>query len=130
MLAVEDKPDLRRVVVRQLNELGYRVLEAEDAASAIAMLEAEPVDLLLTDVVMTGGTSGYELAQTVSARWPVVKIILTSGFPELQVGAGALPSHLRLLTKPYRREDLGRALRQALDDAAPPLAEPVPASAG
>jgi PAS domain S-box-containing protein len=117
VLAVEDNASLRRVVVRQLTELGYRVVEAEDALSALRVLDAEPVDLLFTDIVMPGGASGYELARTVRSRWPEIKIVLTSGFPENKINddGDANERHLRLLSKPYRRDDLGRLIREVLD---------------
>jgi PAS domain S-box-containing protein len=117
VLAVEDNASLRRVVVRQLTELGYRVVEAEDAQSALRVLDAEPVDLIFTDIVMPGGTSGYELARTVLSLWPAIKIVLTSGFPENKINddGDATERHLRLLSKPYRRDDLGRLIREVLD---------------
>ena len=117
VLAVEDNVSLRRVVVRQLTELGYRVVEAEDAQSALRVLDAEPVDLIFTDIVMPGGASGYELARTVRLRWPAVKIVLTSGFPENKINddGDANERPLRLLSKPYRRDDLGRIIRDVLD---------------
>jgi len=117
VLAVEDNASLRRVVVRQLTELGYRVLEAENAQTALRVLESEPVDLLFTDIVMPGGTSGYELARTVLSRWPQIQIVLTSGFPENKINGDGDGNerHLRLLSKPYRRDDLGRVIRDVLD---------------
>jgi CheY-like chemotaxis protein len=115
VLAVEDNSSLRRVVVRQLTELGYRVLEAEDAQTALQVLESENVDLLFTDIVMPGGTSGYEIARTVQSRWPAIKVVLTSGFPENKINGSADAQNLRLLSKPYRRDDLGRLIREVLD---------------
>jgi PAS domain S-box-containing protein len=115
VLAVEDNAGLRRVVVRQLTELGYRVLEAEDAQTAFQILESGGVDLLFTDIVMPGGTSGYELARTVLSRWPAIKIVLTSGFPENKINGDPNAPSLRLLSKPYRRDDLGRLIREVLD---------------
>jgi CheY-like chemotaxis protein len=115
ILAVEDNASLRRVVVRQLTELGYRVLEAEDAQNAFRILESEPVDLLFTDIVMPGGTSGYEIARTALSRWPAIKIVLTSGFPEYKINGEGAGTNLRLLSKPYRRDDLSRIVREVLD---------------
>jgi PAS domain S-box-containing protein len=115
VLAVEDNASLRRVVVRQLTELGYRVIEAEEAQMALRLLEREPVDLLFTDIVMPGGTSGYELARTALSRWPAIKIVLTSGFPENKINDDPNAPSLRLLSKPYRRDDLGRTIRDVLD---------------
>jgi len=117
VLAVEDNAALRRVVVRQLSELGYRVLEAENAAEAIGVMERHGVDLLLADVVMPGGTDGVELASQVQERWPKIRAVFTSGFPEtsLSGSVGSLGPGTRLLSKPYRKEDLASAVRAALD---------------
>jgi PAS domain S-box-containing protein len=118
VLAVEDNEALRRVVVRQLNDLGYRVIEAPDGASALKVLESEPVDLLFTDIMMPGGMSGYDLARNALARWPSLKVLLTSGFPETKLngdGNGNSPVKMHLLTKPYRKDDLAIVLRKALD---------------
>ena len=102
-------------VVRQLTELGYRVLEAEDAQTALRIIESEPVDLLFTDIVMPGGISGYEIADRVLSRWPQIKVVLTSGFPENRGNGDPIARGLRLLSKPYRRDDLGRIIREVLD---------------
>jgi CheY-like chemotaxis protein len=116
VLAVEDNAGLRKVVVRQLKELGYRVLEAETAAGALAILETETAALVLTDVVMPGGMSGIALAKEVSERWPQTRIVLTSGFPEGGLGeAEDINAFGRLLSKPYRRADLAHALKEALE---------------
>lgn len=118
VLAVEDNEGLRRVVVRQLNDLGYHVLEAPDGAAALKVLEREPVDLLFTDIMMPGGMSGYDLAKNAVARWPSLKVLLTSGFPETKLnGNGNASVKMHLLTKPYRKDDLASALRKALDGA-------------
>ncbi len=115
VLVVEDNASLRRVVVRQLTELGYRVLEAADAQTALRVIESERVDLILTDVVMPGGTSGYDIARAVLSRWPAIKIVLTSGFPENKINGDANTPSLPLLSKPYRRDELGRLIRDVLE---------------
>jgi PAS domain S-box-containing protein len=114
VLAVEDNPGLRRVVVRQLSEVGYRVLEAEDARAALTILESEPVAVLFTDVVLPGGVSGYDLVSTALARWPAIKIVLTSGFPERQIADEGRLQNVELLSKPYRREDIARTISKVL----------------
>jgi len=117
ILVVEDNEGIRRAVRRMLTQLGYRVIEAENATEALEVLAAEPVVLLFTDVVMPGAMDGVELARAAMARWPDLKVILTSGFPESRLsGNGEAPAGLRLLSKPYRREELARALREALDE--------------
>ena len=115
ILAVEDNPGLRQLVVRQLKQLGYRCLEAEDGPSALRMLEANEVHLLFSDVIMPGGMSGYELGRAARNRWPKLKVLLTSGFPEEKLnGNGEPPWSMRLLLKPYRKEDLALLLREVL----------------
>ncbi|HVY18601.1 MAG TPA: MASE4 domain-containing protein [Bauldia sp.] len=115
VLAVEDVAALRRVVVRQLTDLGYRVLEAENAADALEVLAKEKVDLLFTDVILAGGQTGFDLARAARARWPNLKVVFTSGFPDNKLGNGSGPAATgKLLGKPYRKEDLAKALRAAL----------------
>jgi PAS domain S-box-containing protein len=120
VLVVEDNAALRRVVVRQLDELGYRVLEAENAATGLRLLEQETIHLLLTDVVLPGGTDGRELARRARECWPNIKIVFTSGFSEARLSGNAsrLSSCTPLLTKPYRKEELASAARKALDRVA------------
>ena len=115
VLVVEDNPGLRHIVLQQLTKFGYRVVEAENAVAALAILEGgRHVDLLFSDVVMPGGMGGVELACLVRARWPGLRILLTSGFPEVLVKGAPTLAGVRLLGKPYREEALSRALREAL----------------
>jgi PAS domain S-box-containing protein len=114
VLAVEDNPGLRRVVARQLTDIGYRVIEAEDAGAALLRLQQEGVAVLFTDVVLPGGTSGYELARRAQALRPDIKIVLTSGFPENRIADGGNLPNIKLLSKPYRREDIARVIAAAL----------------
>lgn len=119
VLLVEDNEAMRRVARRQLEALGYRVLEADRAAAALEILAADPVDILFSDIVMPGGVSGFDLARIAIARWPGLRVLLSSGFPEAKMqGNGETIAGVRLLSKPYRREDLARALRESLE--APP----------
>jgi PAS domain S-box-containing protein len=120
VLVVEDNAPLRRVATRQLGELGYRVLAAENATAGLRLMEQQSIDLLLTDVVMPGGVNGRELARQARQRWPRIKVVFTSGFSEARLNhaAGSLSSFTPLLGKPYRKEDLANAARQALDRVA------------
>ena len=118
ILVVEDNAGLRRIVVRQLRDSGYHVLEAPDADVAMAILEGpEPIHLLLTDIVMPGTMDGRDLARTAVRRRPLLRVLLTSGFPDARVaGGGGLVTETRLLSKPYRKEELRRAVREILDE--------------
>jgi PAS domain S-box-containing protein len=117
ILVVDDNEPIRRAVRRQLTQLGYRVLEASSAAAALEVLGREQIALLLTDIVMPGEMNGIELTRTAMARSPGLKVVLTSGFPEARVNGTSEPiAGLRLLNKPFRREELARTLREILDN--------------
>ena len=117
VLVVEDNEALRRVVARQVTDLGYRVIAVQDAAEALSLLERERVALLFTDVVMPGEMDGFGLAEHVLAHWPDVRVVLTSGFPETTTNRKlrSLAASTRLLSKPYRKTELAATLRAALD---------------
>jgi len=116
VLLVEDNPQLRKVAARQLSELGYRVLEAENAEAALRIVSTgDPIDLLFTDVVMPGTIDGVELARLVGRLQPRPEILLASGFP-----AGRVPGQppgspgFPMLGKPYNLDDLAHAVRDVL----------------
>jgi PAS domain S-box-containing protein len=117
ILLVDDNEPIRRAVRRQLTQLGYHVVEAGSAAAALELLGSEKIALLFTDIVMPGEFDGIELARTAMARWPRLKVVVTSGFPESRMNGGGEPiAGLRLLSKPFRREELARTLREILDN--------------
>jgi PAS domain S-box-containing protein len=111
ILIVEDNAALRRTVSRQLRLLGYNILESDRAAAALELLQQQHVDLLFTDVVTPGQIDGVELAHLAQERWPAIKVLLTSGFPQDRIDDPDLSTELPLLTKPYRTTDLAAALR-------------------
>lgn len=116
ILVVDDSAFLRQVVVHQLAELGYRLHEAANGTEAISILEHEAVDLLFTDIVMPEGMSGYDLAQTALARWPALKLVLTSGAESLITGnRNERLANARFLSKPSRPSDLANAIRNAFE---------------
>jgi PAS domain S-box-containing protein len=119
-LVVEDDTPIRRIVVRYFRELGYEVIEARNATEALERLEADPIDVMFTDVVMPGAMDGLALARQAGDRWPELRVILTSGFPQTKEKDDLTQRRFRLLSKPYRRGDLARVLReeQAADGAA------------
>jgi CheY-like chemotaxis protein len=123
IFVVEDNPNVRKTVLRQLRELGYRTIEAESGAAALQMIgEGAQFDLLLTDIIMPGGMTGYQLADELRATRPDLKVLFTSGYTELAAPAGPTDRKDILLSKPYRRQELGRTLRATLDAEAPPSA--------
>jgi signal transduction histidine kinase/CheY-like chemotaxis protein len=120
ILLVEDDDAVRRYASAQLRSFGYTVLEASEGAGALALLHQHPeVALLFTDVVMPGGMNGRALADDARRLRPGLRVLYTSGYTENAiVHHGRLDEGARLLTKPYRRNELDRAIRDAL--AAPP----------
>jgi CheY-like chemotaxis protein len=116
ILVVEDNPNVRKTVIRQLKGLGYRTVEAENGARALDLVRGgAEFDLLLTDIVMPGGITGYQLADELRAGQPDLKVLFTSGYTELAAAGARNTRNDPLLSKPYRKQDLGRAVRAALD---------------
>jgi CheY-like chemotaxis protein len=117
ILVVEDDANVRALAVKMLEELGYRVREAADATDAReALAKGGKLDLVLSDVVLPGGTSGLELAAEARARQPRLKFVFMSGYsPEAGRYNGLLGSDKVLLNKPFRRCQLARFLREAID---------------
>jgi CheY-like chemotaxis protein len=116
VLVVDDERRMRRQARRILSELGYRVIEAENAADAARLLERDDsIDLLLTDVVMPGELDGRTLGQWARLKRPGLKVLLTSGFPQ-QTATEATPGGepLPFLKKPYSREQLQEAVETLL----------------
>ncbi|MBV9636769.1 MAG: response regulator, partial [Methylobacteriaceae bacterium] len=116
ILVVEDDALVLEYVSAQLEGLGYTTLLAANAAEALAIIErGEKIDLLFTDVILTGTMNGRELAREVTARVPSIKVLFTSGYTENSiVHHGRLDSGVLLLTKPYRNWDLANMVRMAL----------------
>jgi CheY-like chemotaxis protein len=99
-----------------LEELGYTVLEAADAASALRILESgRDIDILFTDVMLPNGFSGRDLADDVGKRWPGMPVLFTTGYTQNAiVHYGRLDADVQLLTKPYTRDELARSIRTLL----------------
>ncbi|WP_315712242.1 MULTISPECIES: CHASE3 domain-containing protein [unclassified Bradyrhizobium] len=117
ILVVEDDPLVRDFVLAQLQGLGYTTLVASQASEALAIAARnQPFDLLFTDVIMPGGISGRQLAETIMTTRPALPVLYTSGYTgdEMVENRQLVPDAL-LLTKPYRRAELAQMVRQALD---------------
>jgi len=119
ILLVEDEVDLRKVLERLLCAGGYTVLPAENATRALRMAAdaTEPIDLLLSDVVMPG-MSGIELAESMRVSAPDVKVLLISGHLEpRETNQPLIPQGVELLAKPFEADDLMLKVREVLDRA-------------
>ncbi|HEX2248817.1 MAG TPA: MASE1 domain-containing protein [Gemmatimonadales bacterium] len=116
ILLVEDEASVRSVMKRALEEAGYRVLEASNAKEGIArLLETDDtVDLILTDVVMPGGT-GRELAEQIAELRPGIPVLFTSGYTDGDIQRrGLLDPGAAFIQKPVTPDALVRAVEQQL----------------
>ena len=106
VLVVEDNPMSRATAIAMFETLGFTVFDAYDGHHALAILEARPeISLLFIDVRMPG-MSGPELATVVGRRRPDIKLLLTSGY----VGKDSVPSSLPFVPKPWRVDEVARAV--------------------
>lgn len=121
ILVAEDDEAVRAIVVEMLTDLGYGVLTAKDAASALEVVESEAViDLLFTDVVMPGPLKSTDMVAMARRLRPDLAILFTSGYTENSiVHGGRLDAGVELLSKPYTRDQLARKLRHVLSARRP-----------
>jgi CheY-like chemotaxis protein len=115
-LLTEDEQDVREVAREFLESGGYAVIEARDGAEALGFVNKHEggINLLITDVVMPGMT-GLELAARMKEKRPGLRILYMSGYSD-RAAAESLQSDpsLRLLTKPFSRWALLRAVHELL----------------
>ncbi|MGC1693780.1 MAG: MASE1 domain-containing protein [Pseudolabrys sp.] len=108
VLVVEDSRDVAEVTSSLLEQLGYRVVRAENAAEALRHLQQGiGVDLLFSDIVMPGAINGLGLAQICQERFPEIPVLLTSGFSD---AAQAADGHFGILRKPFELSALEHAI--------------------
>jgi two-component system CheB/CheR fusion protein len=120
ILLVDDNTTLLDVTRRHLVALGYQVSTAESGPAALAILRSGArFDVLLTDVVMPEGMSGYDLAEAARHLQPELKVLFTSGYAGGVVAEdGGQPNGRDMLPKPYRQRELARVVRAVLDQDA------------
>ena len=118
VLLTEDEQDVREIARQFLESGGYQVIEAKDASEAIRLAGENNgnIDLLVTDMVMPG-LSGQELAARLQSEHPGLCVVFMSGYSEHAATemANADPS-VRLLTKPFSRTTMLRAVREILQN--------------
>jgi signal transduction histidine kinase len=117
VLVVEDNPEVLQLAVTAISDLGYHVLTAADGPSAMSIIERNGrIDLLFSDIVMPGGMNGFDLITQARGVRGGLKALVTSGYANVH-RPGADRPDVPLLLKPYRRGDLAKCIRQALDAA-------------
>ncbi|MGI9351522.1 MAG: PAS domain S-box protein [Rhizobiaceae bacterium] len=116
VLIVEDDVRVQKITVERIKSLGYKVLTADNGDDAIDLLsKSREIDLVFTDLVMPGATSGYDLVKHITAQYSGISVLMTSGYAEDLIGESDLKSmKISLLRKPYRQADLAIKLNETL----------------
>jgi PAS domain S-box-containing protein len=120
ILLVEDDTALRAAFKKALIQLGYRVMDVDNAPAALELWHQhhKVIRLLLTDLIMPGGISGKEFAQKVLAQDPKLKVIYMSGYcPDITVSDLKLGQGICFLAKPFDTFTLAQTIRLTLDAA-------------
>jgi len=123
ILVVEDEEDVRRLTVRILEKQGYRVLQASCGNDALLLSEErkEPIDMVLTDVVMPG-MNGRQLADQLIRLRPKMKVLYMSGYTDNAVfHHGVLEEGVNYIQKPFTVDGLMTKMREVLDKSSSPL---------
>jgi PAS domain S-box-containing protein len=116
ILLCEDDEGVRQFSAEGLVELGYRVLEASDAASALELLRNSiPVDLLFTDVVLPGGMTGADLAREARLLQPGLRVLFTTGYARSALDDAAFGETATVLSKPFSIAELALRVAKVLD---------------
>jgi len=118
ILVVEDEAELRRLVKRILNHLGYQVFDAGDGKDALEIWrrQRDNIQLLLTDLVLPDGVSGKDIAREMLAQKPGLKVVYASGYSADAAGPDlALQEGVNFLAKPYLAHKLAEIVRNRLD---------------
>jgi two-component system, cell cycle sensor histidine kinase and response regulator CckA len=115
VLLVEDEDSVRQLVRETLDSRGYRVLEAANgpAALTLAASYADPIHLVITDVVMPG-LSGHELIQQLQPTRPTLKVLYLSGYAQDAFSPGTTEAQKTFLQKPFTLQSLTRKVREIL----------------
>ncbi|WP_104017263.1 hybrid sensor histidine kinase/response regulator [Roseovarius nitratireducens] len=121
ILVVEDDAELRAFVKTVLSRMGYRIVEAENGQIALDILkEDDGFDLLFTDIVMPGGVTGVEVAQTAQDMHPGFRVLFTSGYAQDALPKERhVPSDVPMLYKPYRASELIKSVKDILSKEVP-----------
>jgi PAS domain S-box-containing protein len=122
VLVVDDNPEVAEVSASMLEQLGYQVQRAGDAAGALAAVDAHAFDLVMTDIVMPGTMDGVALARAVRARRPGLPVLLVTGYSEAAAEAGA---EFPVMRKPFQLAELSRATARMIAEAKQPPASNV-----
>ena len=116
VLVVDDEPTVRMLVTEALEDLGHAVVEASDGAAALDVLRSGvPLDLLITDVGLPGGTNGRQVADAGRAARPGLRVLFITGYAETAaIGHGHLEPGMQVLTKPFAMDALASRIKDMI----------------
>jgi PAS domain S-box-containing protein len=116
ILLVDDEADILKITRTNLENLGYRILIAQNGDEALAVLQRhQEIDLLFTDIVMPGSLNGFELAEAALALRPDLKLLFTTGYAKVEGGTPRDEWREAIIQKPYRSAEISRRIRAMLD---------------
>ncbi|MGH7519333.1 MAG: response regulator [Gemmatimonadales bacterium] len=119
VLVVDDEPQVRLIMARQLAAGGYRVLEAGSGEEALALLATVSIGVVVTDTCMPGGISGVELIRRIRATYPGPPILRISGVQASRFDDDPPPVDVPFLAKPFSMDELLARVQAALAHSAP-----------
>ena len=113
ILLAEDDDSMRVYLVRALERVGYHVTAVDRGTAAVPLLQEEPFDLLLTDIVMPE-MDGIELAQKAAEIAPDIRVMFITGFAAVALKAGRKAPEAKVLSKPFHLRDLVNEVEKLL----------------
>lgn len=115
ILIVDDDYDVRAMIKRAVNELGYPAVEAEDGPTALAILEKDRPELVILDYVMPG-MDGSEVAREIAKIDPDLPIIFSTGHGALRALRNAAGENISILEKPFALSELDALLSERISE--------------
>jgi CheY-like chemotaxis protein len=118
VLVIDDEPTVRMLMVEELEDAGYVVIEASDGLAGLKILQSEArVDVLVTDVGLPGGMNGRQLAEAARATRPSLNVLFITGFAEnAAIGHGHLEPRMQVMAKPFVMAALANKVRELMEE--------------
>ncbi len=118
VLVIDDEPTVRMLMVEELEDAGYVVIEAGDGPAGLKILQSDiGIDLLVTDVGLPGGMNGRQVADAARATRPNLKVLFVTGYAEsAALGHGQLDPGMQVIAKPFVMTVLGNKVREMIGE--------------